>query len=124
MFAFQMAEIYNDSKTFVDKPLINPVDQVLHNFYVFMQVRYRLFRGNTPRILKDITSHRTTISTPAMMKSWRSSMTTFSKRATSSTSGPPATGMRTRPSSRTSSTQGTDSVLDVLKPLFAICFTF
>ena len=33
-----MAEIYNDSKTFVDKPLINPVDQVLFNFDVFMQV--------------------------------------------------------------------------------------
>ena len=32
-----MAEIYNDSKTFVDKPLINPVDQVLFNFDVFMQ---------------------------------------------------------------------------------------
>ena len=34
-----MAEIYNDSKTFVDKPLINPVDQVLFNFDVFMQVQ-------------------------------------------------------------------------------------
>ena len=37
-----MAEIYNDSKTFVDKPLINPVDQVLFNFDVFMQVIERL----------------------------------------------------------------------------------
>ena len=38
-----MAEIYNDSKTFVDKPLINPVDQVLFNFDVFMQVIISVF---------------------------------------------------------------------------------
>ena len=44
-----MAGIYNDSKTFVDKPLINPVDQVLHNFYVFMQVRYWKFKSKDIR---------------------------------------------------------------------------
>ena len=40
-----MAEIYNDSKTFVDKPLINPVDQVLFNFDVFMQVHDNFPQG-------------------------------------------------------------------------------
>jgi hypothetical protein len=34
-----MAQIYNDSKTFVDKPLKYPAAQVLYNFKVFMQVR-------------------------------------------------------------------------------------
>ena len=41
--SLQMAGIYNDSKTFVDKPLINPVDQVLFNFDVFMQVIISVF---------------------------------------------------------------------------------
>ncbi len=34
----QMARIFNDSKTFVDRPTKSPTDQILHNFQIFMQV--------------------------------------------------------------------------------------
>jgi alpha,alpha-trehalase len=36
----QMARLYTDSKTFVDKPLKYPEAEVLNNFTVMMEVRF------------------------------------------------------------------------------------
>ena len=38
LHTIQMARLYNDSKTFVDKPLIHSENQTLKNFEIFMKV--------------------------------------------------------------------------------------